>query len=211
MLGLKLNHVSKRGPMWLSILWYMLCYVRLTSLDLYQEHSPRRIIQSCRYCKAYWALIYSVRLFCAEPVWHSKDTCVTEYHMASFIAGIISINLSQLIGSCKGCLAPIDYRNQCSYRVTNSELMTSAACRLFSRLTIYVLMFQQKHKHVFTISIIPPHWYDTGSWNPFSCMTSTDLIYMTWRRKGPGFQQPWCLPSQLEITWSLHIKDKSFD
>ena len=36
--------------------------------------------------------------------------------------------------------------------------------------------FKQKHKHVFTISIIHPHWHDTGSWNPFSCKTRTCLF-----------------------------------
>ena len=32
---------------------------------------------------------------------------------------------------------------------------------------------QHKHTYVFTMCIIPPYWYDTGSWNPFSWMTRT--------------------------------------
>ena len=31
-------------------------------------------------------------------------------------------------------------------------------------LTFYMLNFQQRHKHISTISIIPPHWQDTGNW-----------------------------------------------
>ena len=37
---------------------------------------------------------------------------------------------------------------------------------------------KQKHKHVFTISIIPPHWHDTGSWNPSSCKTKSCLFHI---------------------------------
>ena len=39
-------------------------------------------------------------------------------------------------------------------------------------------IFQQKHKHVSTTSIIPLHWHDTGSWNPSSWKTRTYLVYI---------------------------------
>ena len=42
---------------------------------------------------------------------------------------------------------------------------------------VYLLTNVAPHKHVFTISIIPPHWHDTGSWNPPLCMTRTHLVY----------------------------------
>ena len=37
--------------------------------------------------------------------------------------------------------------------------------------------FQQKYKHLSTISIIPPYWYDTGSWNQLSWKKRTYLFY----------------------------------
>ena len=30
-------------------------------------------------------------------------------------------------------------------------------------------IFHRKYKNISTIYIIPPHWHDTGSWNPSSC------------------------------------------
>ena len=39
-------------------------------------------------------------------------------------------------------------------------------------------LFQRKQKHIFTFYVIPPHWHDTGCWNPFLCKTSTCLFYM---------------------------------
>ena len=35
-----------------------------------------------------------------------------------------------------------------------------------------------KHKIVFIIHILPPHWHDTGSWNPSSCRTITYIFYV---------------------------------
>ena len=42
----------------------------------------------------------------------------------------------------------------------------------------YVLISQQKHKHVFSIHIIHPHWHDTAFWNPFSHKTTTHLFFI---------------------------------
>ena len=44
--------------------------------------------------------------------------------------------------------------------------------------TFYVLFCHQKHNHVFTISIIPPHWHDTSCWNPSSCESKTWLVFI---------------------------------
>ena len=33
--------------------------------------------------------------------------------------------------------------------------------------------FRGKIKHIFTFHVIPPHWFDTGGWNPFSNKTRT--------------------------------------
>ena len=40
------------------------------------------------------------------------------------------------------------------------------------------ILFRQKYKHVFTISIIPQHWQDTGSWDPSLCDTRSYLFYI---------------------------------
>ena len=45
-------------------------------------------------------------------------------------------------------------------------------------LTLYMLNFQRKHKHIFTFCVISPHWYDAGSWNPSSNKTRTYLFYI---------------------------------
>ena len=51
-------------------------------------------------------------------------------------------------------------------------------CRCWSWiLTLYVTNFIN-HKLVFTFYVIPPQWYDTGSWNPSSCKTRTYLVYI---------------------------------
>ena len=44
-------------------------------------------------------------------------------------------------------------------------------------LTLYDF-FQGEHKHIFTIYVIPPHWYDTASWNSFSSKTKTYVFYI---------------------------------
>ena len=41
--------------------------------------------------------------------------------------------------------------------------------------TLYVLNWSKGKKHIFTFYIIPPHWHDTGSWNPTPSKTRTDL------------------------------------
>ena len=43
------------------------------------------------------------------------------------------------------------------------------------KLTLYILFFQQIHKHVFEIYIISSHWNHTGSWHPPSCKIMTFL------------------------------------
>ena len=45
-------------------------------------------------------------------------------------------------------------------------------------LTLCLLFFQREHKHIFTFYVIPPHWFDTGSWNPSSSRTGTYLFYL---------------------------------
>ena len=44
--------------------------------------------------------------------------------------------------------------------------------------TLYVLNSSSGAKHITTFHIIPPHWYDTGSWNPSSSKTRTYLFYI---------------------------------
>ena len=43
-------------------------------------------------------------------------------------------------------------------------------------LTLYMLNFQRVQNKCFNFFVIPPHWYDLGSWNPSSCETRTYLI-----------------------------------
>ena len=38
---------------------------------------------------------------------------------------------------------------------------------------LHAKLLQKEQKHIFTFYVIPPHWYDTGSWNPSSCKTRT--------------------------------------
>ena len=59
------------------------------------------------------------------------------------------------------------------------SLQESVSWTIFpSLLTLYMLNFQQKHRHVFAISSIPSHWLDTGSWNFSRCKTRIYLVYM---------------------------------
>ena len=44
--------------------------------------------------------------------------------------------------------------------------------------TLYVLSFSEEHKHDLTFYVIPPHWFDTGSWNPSSCKARTYVLYL---------------------------------
>ena len=43
---------------------------------------------------------------------------------------------------------------------------------------LYAELFIGYIKNVSTIYIIPPHWYDTSSWNCSSCKTRTCLFYI---------------------------------
>ena len=45
-----------------------------------------------------------------------------------------------------------------------------------SILTLYVLNFSERTKHIFTFYVIAPHGHDTGHWNP-SSKTVTCLFY----------------------------------
>ena len=45
-------------------------------------------------------------------------------------------------------------------------------------LTLYILNCSEGTKHIFTFYFIPPHWHDTGSWNPSSRKTLTYLFYI---------------------------------
>ena len=40
-----------------------------------------------------------------------------------------------------------------------------------SLLNLYVLIFSEGTKHMSTLYVISPKWYDTGSWNPSSRKT----------------------------------------
>ena len=60
-------------------------------------------------------------------------------------------------------------------RKTNSNIIP----RLFPIINPARSKFlQQNHKHVFTISTIPPCWYGTGNWNSFSRKTRSDPFYV---------------------------------
>ena len=39
-------------------------------------------------------------------------------------------------------------------------------------------VFRWKEKHIFTFYVIPPHWYEKGSWNPSSSKTKTCIFYI---------------------------------
>ena len=55
------------------------------------------------------------------------------------------------------------------------SLMYLPASPSLSDLT-FTWSFQMEHKHIFTFYIIPLHCYDTGSWNPSSSKTRTNLF-----------------------------------
>ena len=54
-----------------------------------------------------------------------------------------------------------------------------------SLITLYILKFSEGKKHIFTFYVIPPQWYDTGSWNPFLPQVRQGPTYSTYH----GF---WC-------------------
>ena len=43
---------------------------------------------------------------------------------------------------------------------------------------LHDIIFQRKYKNVSIIHVIPPHWHDTGSWNPSSSTTRAYLFYI---------------------------------
>ena len=43
---------------------------------------------------------------------------------------------------------------------------------------LHANFFQGEQKHIFTFYVIPPHCYDTGSWNTSSSKTRTYLFYI---------------------------------
>ena len=51
---------------------------------------------------------------------------------------------------------------------TYIQLLRHDDCLIVGEAVLKTLsyIFQQKHKHVFKFSAIPPHWHETGSWNP---------------------------------------------
>ena len=42
---------------------------------------------------------------------------------------------------------------------------------------LHAKLFRGNLKHIFTFFVIPPHWYDTGGWNPSSNKTRTYPFY----------------------------------
>ena len=73
-------------------------------------------------------------------------------------------------------------------------------------LAVYVLIFQRKHKHVFTSYVIPSNWHNTGSWNPSSCKTMTYPFYLVKIIMLPGHQHPWYWLCWAGKNRSQHIK-----
>ena len=56
-------------------------------------------------------------------------------------------------------------------------------------LTLYMLNFSEGTKTYIYFYVIPPHWHDTGSWNPSSSKTRTYLFYIVnINIKEPGHQ-----------------------
>ena len=51
-------------------------------------------------------------------------------------------------------------------------------CVLWITNPLRAKIFHRKHKKLFTNYIIPPHWHDTGSWNPSPCKTRTCQFYI---------------------------------
>ena len=52
-------------------------------------------------------------------------------------------------------------------------------CVLFSGYInpLHAKFLRGNMKHIFTFYVITPHWYDTGTWNPFSSKTRTYIFY----------------------------------
>ena len=48
-------------------------------------------------------------------------------------------------------------------------------CQQTNVLTLYVIIFQREQKHIFTLYVIPPHWHETGGWNPSTSKIRTYL------------------------------------
>ena len=43
---------------------------------------------------------------------------------------------------------------------------------------LHAKCFRGNLKHIFTVHVIPPHWYDTGGWNPSSNKTRTNTFHI---------------------------------
>ena len=78
------------------------------------------------------------------------------------------------------------YRNNSWSLVTQVKPVRESQ-RLFQESNIGFIMilnpvcakfFRGNIKHICTFYVIPPHWYDTGGWNPSSNKTRTYLFYI---------------------------------
>ena len=60
--------------------------------------------------------------------------------------------------------------------ILQSNMITS--CQGDSVNHLRAKLFRGNIKHIFTFYVIPPHWYDTGGWNPSSHKTRTNPFYI---------------------------------
>ena len=107
-------------------------------------------------------------------------------HLRLLSSFSVSLSSSSTIGLI--LVSPSPVQQKCNWNAAKSD--SNLISRLqhlntlkpsdvdFDDLTLYVLNFSEGRKHIFTFHVIPPHWYDTGSWNPSSNKTRTYLFYM---------------------------------
>ena len=86
-------------------------------------------------------------------------------------------------------------------------------CGLLIKNPLRAKCLQREQKHIFTFYVIPPHWHETGSWNPSSSKTRTYLFYIVnimgadvLGTQGARHQQPWYCQCWKESIWSPHVK-----
>ena len=68
-------------------------------------------------------------------------------------------------------------RRPCSILFVGAGIYRVPVCIFdYHSLTLYMLILQRKHKHVFAYHVIPRHWRGTGNYNPTSSKTWTYLF-----------------------------------
>ena len=85
---------------------------------------------------------------------------------------------SDVITQTESCAYSVEYHGQYDAVVTQSNVKNKMEHSKAMINPLRAKFFRGNIKHIFTFYVIPPHWYDTGGWNPSSNKTRTYLFYI---------------------------------